>query len=304
MKVMYTGTFDPWHKGHQNIYNQACNLFGKENVHVVIAKNSKKISNLKFLRSCLNIIIPKSNIHINTGLTSEFCLVHGFDAIIRGIRGVADCNEEFTIADWNKNIQTVFLYCDDPYLRKVSSSAIKELESYHEGSTKKYFPNIYQYYKWKYKNKDNKYIYFGKIASGKSTYLKNKLDVIDLDDKIWKFFSSATKIHLKNSLKEIILSPYTSTTALAYCQQLKQMSEYIDWSTLLTSNHVEASALGSWFKYIPANLITQYSLIKVVCKDEATRKERLKKRGISTTYSNKIDKFYKDPPYYDYTVRV
>ena len=34
MKVLYTGSFNPFHNGHQYIFDNVCKCFGKENVWI------------------------------------------------------------------------------------------------------------------------------------------------------------------------------------------------------------------------------------------------------------------------------
>ena len=42
MKVLYAGSFNPFHNGHQYVYEEACRLFGKENVIIGLAHNPAK----------------------------------------------------------------------------------------------------------------------------------------------------------------------------------------------------------------------------------------------------------------------
>ena len=309
MKVMYTGTFNPWHRGHQNIYDQACAIFGKKNVHVVVAKNIKKTQNGNNVLGSLNAIIPKENLHINEGLTQRYCTDFGFDIIVRGLRGIEDCHSEFTMADWNDRVKTVFLYCNDPSLRKLSSSLIRELEFHEPGIARKHLISDHQYYRWKLKNQRSlKFMFFGKIASGKSFYIRDiirngacyKSDYNDLDKNIWSDFSDLEESNYRRILKDCIIL----NNGPRYESIIKEMSEKIDWRKLLWGTHIEASALGVWFKYIPANILSEFTLVKVETKKESTRFDRCKKRGLLDHEVVQFDKFYKDSPFYDKIVRV
>lgn len=310
MKVMYTGTFNPWHRGHQNIYDQACAIFGKKNVHVVLAKHPTKDVNMEYLKRCLHAaLIPRDNVHINKGLTQDFCKAKGFEAIIRGLRSTEDCSSEFTMADWNDEIQTIFLYCNDPSLRKLSSSAIKEVERHNPGSTKKYFSKFFQYYRWKLpQQRPLKFILFGKIASGKSHYLRKMVkdgtcyesDIVDLDKEIWNGFTDKEISYYKRTIKDCIILNDSSR----YESQLIEMNKKINWEKLLSATYIEASVIGNWIRFIPDEVLAPYVLVKIESKSKKIRAERLKKRGLLDHQVKQFDKFYEDPPFYDEIRRV
>ena len=135
-KVAYPGTFNPWHNGHQYVYDRLCEMFGKENVFVMVASNpSKGTDSLEIYRRagaiCEGANIPGSNIIATTKTVAESCKSRGIDYIARGIRSGHDATNEFTMADWNLEfgISTVFIYCGAE-LKKLSSSALRELDSF------------------------------------------------------------------------------------------------------------------------------------------------------------------------------
>lgn len=135
MKVAYPGTFNPWHKGHQYVYDELCVMFGKENVFVVVAFNPKKNTPAKQIDRSYHMIgehvTGVDNVIATSKTVAETCKSFGIDAIARGMRSGVDATSEFTMADWNLDfgVKTVFIYCGAD-LKKMSSSAIRELDSF------------------------------------------------------------------------------------------------------------------------------------------------------------------------------
>jgi pantetheine-phosphate adenylyltransferase len=134
-KVLYTGSFDPITKGHENIIKQASELF--DEVVVAILKNPKKTNvfftieeRLEILRkmyaTCENIKIIASS-----GAAVDVAILYECKAIIRGLRGLTDFDYEIGMAGINKEISngeinTVCLFADNNY-QNISSSMVKEV---------------------------------------------------------------------------------------------------------------------------------------------------------------------------------
>jgi cytidyltransferase-like protein len=57
MKVLYAGSFNPWHKGHQYVYNCACEYFGKDNVIIGIGNNpaKQKTTSAEFIKWTMTV---------------------------------------------------------------------------------------------------------------------------------------------------------------------------------------------------------------------------------------------------------
>lgn len=136
-KVLYTGSFDPITKGHENIINQASELF--DEVIVAVLKNSKKKNSFftpeervelirKIYATCENIkVITSSEAAVDVAILYE-C-----KAIVRGLRGLTDFDYEIGMAGINKDISdgqinTVCLFADNNY-QNISSSMVKEIFS-------------------------------------------------------------------------------------------------------------------------------------------------------------------------------
>lgn len=135
-KVLYPGSFDPITKGHMNIIEQASELF--DEVVIAVMQNSTK-KGLFTINERVEIITElyknSQNIKIVTssGATVDLANLCDCKAMIRGLRGVSDFDEEIQLASINKKISnpkvnTVCLFADEPY-KYISSSMVKEVFS-------------------------------------------------------------------------------------------------------------------------------------------------------------------------------
>lgn len=134
-KVLYTGSFDPITKGHENIIKQASELF--DEVIVAILRNPKKQNGFftieerleilqKIYQTCENIKIITAS-----GAAVDVATLHKCKAIIRGLRGLTDFDYEISMAGINKDISngeinTICLFADNNY-QNISSSMVKEV---------------------------------------------------------------------------------------------------------------------------------------------------------------------------------
>lgn len=134
-KVLYTGSFDPITRGHENVIEQASQLF--DEVVVAILKNSKKPTGFFTIEERLEILqkiyATYDNIKIITGngAAVDVATLHKCKAIVRGLRGLTDFDYEIGMAGINKDISngdinTVCLFADNNY-QNISSSMVKEI---------------------------------------------------------------------------------------------------------------------------------------------------------------------------------
>ena len=134
-KVLYTGSFDPITKGHENVIEQASQLF--DEVVIAILKNPKKPNGFFTIEERLEIIkkiyTTCENIQIITGSGAavDIATLHKCKAIVRGLRGLTDFDYEIGMAGINKEISlgevnTVCLFADNNY-QNISSSMVKEV---------------------------------------------------------------------------------------------------------------------------------------------------------------------------------
>lgn len=140
MKIgLYAGSFNPWHKGHEDVLNKALQVFDK--VAVIKAVNPDKFdqdtinSNEKFFRDVLNFCeeTKTSRLIIDADDRTLKEIVKAFKphGIIRGLRNGYDLQYEMNQQYWNEDvgIDIPFVYfITDRSLGHVSSSAIRMVE--------------------------------------------------------------------------------------------------------------------------------------------------------------------------------
>ena len=138
MKIgVYSGSFDPITKGHQDIIERASKLFDK--LVILVSNNSEKKSWFtleerkkmvaQVLKKCDNIVIEAYG-----GMIVNYCVENNINTIVRGIRNVDDCGLELYFASGNMDISegkidTIFLPALKEYIY-VSSTAAREIARY------------------------------------------------------------------------------------------------------------------------------------------------------------------------------
>lgn len=134
-KVLYTGSFDPITKGHENVIKQASELF--DEVVVAILKNPKKPNGFFTVEERLEILkkiyatCENIQVIIGSGAAVDVATLHKCKAIVRGLRGLTDFDYEIGMAGINKEISngeinTICLFADNNY-QNISSSMVKEI---------------------------------------------------------------------------------------------------------------------------------------------------------------------------------
>ena len=134
-KVLYTGSFDPITKGHENVIKQASELF--DEVIVAILKNPKKPNGFFTVEERLEILkkiyatCENIQVIIGSGAAVDVATLHKCKAIVRGLRGLTDFDYEIGMAGINKEISngeinTICLFADNNY-QNISSGMVKEV---------------------------------------------------------------------------------------------------------------------------------------------------------------------------------
>ncbi len=146
-KAVFSGSFDPITKGHENIVLKAMPIF--DEIIVAIGYNIMK-KNAYTLEQRMQWITdafadcPKVKVACYEGLTVDFCKEVGAGYIIRGLRGSVDLEYETTIAEANKklnpDVETVF-FLTEPNLRCVSSTVVRDLLK-HNASIVEFVPSV------------------------------------------------------------------------------------------------------------------------------------------------------------------
>src|SRR5437588_6489 len=133
--VIYPGSFDPLTNGHLDIIQRAAKLF--DHVIVAVACNDSKhplFSQAERLQMVARAIrnLPHVKADSFEGLLIEYVERRGAQAVIRGLRAVADFEFEFQLAlmnrKLNERIETIFMMPKDTYTF-LSSRLIKEIAS-------------------------------------------------------------------------------------------------------------------------------------------------------------------------------
>ena len=144
--AIYAGSFNPFHVGHLNIVEKAERVFGKGNVLIAIGVNPEKAKSEDLLTRSVEIS-QKTGRTVEVYTTFLHELVEkkeseGYKVIlVRGLRNGDDLayedNQLKFINDFKKNIDVVFFRCDEEFAH-ISSSAIRNLQSFRHGSGDKY----------------------------------------------------------------------------------------------------------------------------------------------------------------------
>jgi pantetheine-phosphate adenylyltransferase len=143
--AIYAGSFNPFHIGHLNIVEKAEKIFGSGNVVIAIGVNPEKP------KSDIEIRCQEISKKINRQVIYYTKFLHeliedyeksGYSVVlIRGLRNGDDLayedNQLKFINDFKKDINVVFFRCDEEF-KHISSSAIRNLQSFRPGSGDKY----------------------------------------------------------------------------------------------------------------------------------------------------------------------
>lgn len=133
-RVVYPGTFDPITNGHLDVIERGLHLFD-EVIVAIAADNLKKPlfsleERLELARTACRELSPRIEVTVFRGLLVKFVASIGSNAILRGLRAVADFEYEFQLALMNRKldggIETIFLMPRDTYAY-LSSTIIKEV---------------------------------------------------------------------------------------------------------------------------------------------------------------------------------
>ncbi|MBR4388240.1 MAG: pantetheine-phosphate adenylyltransferase [Prevotella sp.] len=132
MAAIFTGSFDPYTIGHDDILRRALPLF--DTIVIGVGHNERKQymhtveERVETIRS-LYANEPKVRVEAYSDLTVDFARRVGAHFIIKGVRNVKDFEYEREQAELNRRLGGVetLLLLADPSLACVSSSAVREL---------------------------------------------------------------------------------------------------------------------------------------------------------------------------------
>lgn len=131
--AVFPGTFDPITLGHQDLIGRSARLFSKVIVAVAVAHHKKTMFTLEERLSAVREALePWPNVQVEpfTGLVTEFAMAYGAQAMVRGVRSVADFDYEAQLAGMNRalkpHIDTVLL-TPDARFQFISSTLVREI---------------------------------------------------------------------------------------------------------------------------------------------------------------------------------
>jgi len=131
--AVYSGTFDPFTLGHDDVVRRAAGLFDQVIIAVAAAHHKKTLFSLEArvaqVRAATESIAGVRVLPFD-GLIMDFCAAHGASAVVRGIRNLTDFDYEAQMAAMNRKlrpeVETVFLL-PDASLQCISSTLVREI---------------------------------------------------------------------------------------------------------------------------------------------------------------------------------
>ena len=131
--AVYSGTFDPLTRGHEDIVRRASRLFGR--VIIAIADSAKKrplFDLTERVGIAKELLAGYSNVEVQgfNGLLMDFMRRQNASVILRGLRAVSDFEYEFQMAGMNRSmypdVETIFLTPDEKYMF-ISATMVREI---------------------------------------------------------------------------------------------------------------------------------------------------------------------------------
>ena len=142
--AMFTGSFDPFTRGHESVVERALPLFDEIVVAIGVNFGKHTLTPMELRRQWIESTFshePKVRVITYTGLTADAARQCGARYLLRGVRTVADFESEKTMAEVNRELsglETVLLYTL-PECSHISSSLVRELVKYGQ-SVERYLP--------------------------------------------------------------------------------------------------------------------------------------------------------------------
>ncbi len=132
MTGIFTGSFDPYTIGHDDILRRALPLFDHIVIGIGVNERKRYMQSAEERMKTIKAIYadePKVEVKTYNDLTIDFARRENASYIIKGVRSVKDFEYERDQADINRQlsgVETLLLYADPRY-SAVSSSMVREL---------------------------------------------------------------------------------------------------------------------------------------------------------------------------------
>jgi pantetheine-phosphate adenylyltransferase len=134
--AVYSGTFDPFTLGHEDVVRRAAGLFDQLIIAVAVAHHKKTLFSLAErvhqVEQAVQSMAQPERIKVLPfdGLIMDFCGQQQALAVVRGVRNLTDFDYEAQMAAMNRklrsSVETVFLLPDAP-LQCISSTLVREI---------------------------------------------------------------------------------------------------------------------------------------------------------------------------------
>lgn len=143
--AIYPGSFNPFHAGHLSILKEAEKLFDK----VIVAVGTNPQKNKQASTGSLYKALPYHQTEFFDGFLHKFAEEKSKDAditIIRGFRSGYDIDAELInlafMRDMSKDLKVIFIAPQKSF-DHVSSSAIRQIQTFDPSECDKYLPEVY-----------------------------------------------------------------------------------------------------------------------------------------------------------------
>ena len=146
MTGIFTGSFDPFTIGHDDIVRRALPLFSHIVIGVGVNERKQYMQSADERCAAIRRIYEgeeKIEVKAYSDLTVDFARREGAAYIIKGVRSVKDFEYEREQADINRQlsgVETILLY-SDPRYSSVSSSMVRELIHFGQ-DVSRYLPKV------------------------------------------------------------------------------------------------------------------------------------------------------------------
>jgi pantetheine-phosphate adenylyltransferase len=144
--AVYTGTFDPIHRGHLDIIERGSQLYDQLIVGVGINPDKATLFSIDERVELVRAVtteVPNVEVRPFTGLAVQFVRSVGAAIMVRGLRTTSDMEYEFTMSLMNlaldPGIETVFLMAKEEFSH-VSSTLLRQIAAFG-GDLSKFLPD-------------------------------------------------------------------------------------------------------------------------------------------------------------------